>query len=440
VVRHAGIAVAVAAGGWLPAPALAQGRLTLPAVAMPVRAAERTAPGARPLASESPEPAARQPASTHDSRTQYPWLMSNSYVGLNVGFLHYPFSTQQLESGHRAEAVRVGRAAGQAVLFGRHFNEYFSFQAAYTRPVRYVTYVNVNGTGSDKTVWMAFGEFALRGRLPIGDRVAVYGDAGLGLTSRRGFTIGDATVVRDSQYAAMVVGAGVEYHVNPAWDVVAGVTRIPANREDNQPRAVLLTGGIRYNLRPLPVERVVENAQTDSVFPENVIHLGFSTSSLGYGVNHFFAGRVPIFWGGHVEVDRGWAVHYQRNIFHTRKRLAVDLGASVSRWKSRQNGDRFTTLSVYPLLRLTVVRGRNADWFLMYSPAGPSRMTRKVVDDVETGTNRFTFQDMMGMGVFAGRRRSVMFSVAIVHFSNGNLFPRNPGVSVPLTFGLGYTF
>ena len=89
---------------------------------------------------------------------------------------------------------------------------------------------------------------------------------------------------------------------------------------------------------------------------------------------------------------------------------------------------------------LTLLRTRQADWFVSYAPAGPSRMTRKMVDDLETGTNRFTFQDMMGMGVFAGRNRNVMFSVTIIHFSNGNLFPRNPGVSVPLTFSLGYTF
>ena len=438
MVRHAWIAITVAVGVWIPAPAWSQGRLILPTVTVPARA-DGPAPSS-PLALDGTEPAATQPASIHDSRTQYPWLMSNSYLGLNVGFLHYPFSKQQLESGHRVESVRVGHAAGQAVLFGRHFNEHVSVHAAYTRPVRYVTYMNVNGTGSNKTVWMAFAEFALRGRLPVDERVSVYAEAGLALTSRRGFTIGDTVVVRDAQYAAMVIGAGLEYHLNPTWDLVGGITRVPANRDDNQPRSVLLTGGIRYNLRPLPVERVVENAQSSFIFPENVIHIGFSTSALGYGVNNFFSGRVPIFWGGNVEVDRGWSVHYQRNIFHTRKRLAVDMGASISRWKSRVNGDRFTTLSVYPQLRLTIVRGRNADWFLTYSPAGPSRMTRKVVDDVETGTNRFTFQDMMGMGVFAGKRRNVMFSVTIVHFSNGNLFPRNPGVSVPLTFAMGYTF
>ncbi len=441
MLRCSWLLVGAIVAGWPSASAIAQTRIALPDLRQQILKTGAPAPlDGRPERPSAPATDTDQVGPQPDTRTQYPPMLANSFLVLNAGFIHYPFSVEQLEPGHTASSVRPGRIAGQVVLFGHHFNEYVSAQAGYTRPVRYVTYANVNRTGIDKTVWMAFGEFTLRGRVPVHERVALYADAGLGLTSRRGFEIDGQQVVRDAQYASLVIGAGLEYQINRTWDVLAGVRRTPANLEDNQPRTLFLSGGIRYNIRPLTPERVEHNSTGGYVFPENVIQFGFSTSSFGYGVNNFFAGKVPIFWGGNVEVDRGWGVHYQRNLFHSRKRFAFDLGTSVARWKSRKNGDRFTTLSVYPLVRLTLLRTRQADWFVSYAPAGPSRMTRKMVDDLETGTNRFTFQDMMGMGIFAGRNRNVMFSVTIIHFSNGNLFPRNPGVSVPLTFSLGYTF
>lgn len=394
-------------------------------------------PETRPADIDAPH---QKRPSRSDPRTQYPWLLANSYLGISAGYIHYPFSFRQLEPGSRADSVRIGRAAGQIVLFGRHFNRYFSAQMGYTRPVRYVTYVNVNRTGSSKTVWMVFGEFTLRARAPVNERVAIYGDASLGITNRRGFTLDGAPVVKDANFASLFVGGGLEYSVNTTWDVLAGLTYAPGSALHTQPRTLFVSGGVRYNLRPLSAERVEKNAQAGFVFPENLVQIGFSTGRFGYGVNKFFASRVPIFWDGHVAVDRGFSIHYQRNLFHSRKMFAFDVGTSVSQWRSEKNREKFVTLSVYTLLRLTVLRTRAADWFVSYSPAGPSRMTRKVVDDIETGTNRFTFQDFMGMGVFAGRNRNIMLGITIVHYSNGNLFPRNPGVSVPLTFSAGYTF
>jgi hypothetical protein len=46
----------------------------------------------------------------------------------------------------------------------------------------------------------------------------------------------------------------------------------------------------------------------------------------------------------------------------------------------------------------------------------------------------------MGFGVFAGKQKQLNAEIKIAHYSNGNLFPQNNGVMVPLTFGLGYSF
>jgi hypothetical protein len=46
----------------------------------------------------------------------------------------------------------------------------------------------------------------------------------------------------------------------------------------------------------------------------------------------------------------------------------------------------------------------------------------------------------MGIGILAGKKRNLEAGIKIAHYSNGNIFPQNNGVMIPLTFGLGYTW
>jgi hypothetical protein len=266
----------------------------------------------------------------------------------------------------------------------------------------------------------------------------VYGEAGLGITSRRGVTVGDVPAIAPAHYASVLLGGGAEYHLSSAWDLAVGATYSPGSARHRQPRTVLASGGFRYNLRPLPAERIAANRGTDADFPENVVQVEYTTG-VGYGVNDFVSKKVPIFWGGAVKIARGVAVHFQRNVFHTRRRFAFDLGASASYWRSRGERDRFVALSLYPLFRLTAVRTRPADLYLFYSLAGPSWVSRSVIDGRDTG-GAFTFQDFMGVGAFLGRARRVSAAIKINHYSNGNLLTDNAGIKVPLTLGLGLTF
>jgi hypothetical protein len=167
--------------------------------------------------------------------------------------------------------------------------------------------------------------------------------------------------------------------------------------------------------------------------------VGYSANTFAYGLNHFFSRTVPVFWWGEVETRQGVTLDYERNMFHTRKRFAFDLGASASYWKSSGKNDIFRTLSVYPLLRFTVRRTQSADVYVNYSLAGPSYVSRTVIDDRDTGV-RFTFQDFMGLGVFLGKNRRTSVEIGIKHYSNGNMFPRNAGITIPLTLSLGQTF
>jgi hypothetical protein len=44
----------------------------------------------------------------------------------------------------------------------------------------------------------------------------------------------------------------------------------------------------------------------------------------------------------------------------------------------------------------------------------------------------------MGVGAYTGKKRNVYAGIRIAHYSNGNLFPQNDGVMIPLIFSVGY--
>jgi opacity protein-like surface antigen len=378
------------------------------------------------------------PAPSEDTRTQYPTLLANSFFSVNIGHIDYPFGNRQLERGFQATKVEIPRVTVRVVLFGHQFNKYLSAQATYMRPVRYVSYTGINGESGGHHVWMHFGGVTLKPQVPITPRVTVYGEAGIGITSRHGFEIGSTPVVRDANFGSAVLGGGLDYHVTPNWDLTAGVTYLGGSTADDQPRTVFSSAGFRYNMRPLPAEQVAANRDAGYWFPRQLVQLEYTTG-VGYGVNTFVSKKVPVFWGGNVKVDRGIAVHYDRNVFHTRKVFSFDIGTSASSWRSRDERQRFSTLSFYPLFRLTLLRRAPADLYFQYSVAGPTYISQRVLDGRNTG-HRFTFQDFMGVGLFLGPERKVALGLKINHYSNGNIFTENAGVKVPLTLTAAYVF
>jgi len=374
-----------------------------------------------------------------DTRTQYPRLLQNSYIAINVGAVDQPFSQAELQPGFRAASIDVPRIDVRVMLVGHEFNRFLSAQASYMRPLNYVTYTSVRPGDTDAHhVRVNFGGVTLKAHAPLGGRWSAYGEGGLGFTSRTGFDIGDTPVVTDAHYASPLVGGGIEYRITPAWDLTGGVTYSPGRAAVNQPRTVFSSGGFRYTMRPLPPDRVEANRDAGFVFPRQIVQVEYS-SGTGYAVNNFVSRKVPIFWGGHAKVDFGIAPHYERNVFHTRRVFGLDVGASAGFYKTRENNDRFYTLSVYPLFRFTFLRARLADMYFAYSLAGPTYISKIVLDDLNTGRH-FTFQDFMGIGWFAGRSRNLNIGVKINHYSNGNIFTQNAGVKIPLTFSLGYAF
>ena len=383
------------------------------------------------------DPAATPPV-REDPRAQFPSFLVDSFFSVSLGYIGYDFSQRQLGPGFRADSIAIPRAAARVALFGHQFNEHLSAQLLYMRPFDHVAYRDVNGDLKSHQVRMHFGGVSFTSRVPLTGRVSAYGEGGLGFTSRRGFAPDGTVAVSSATYPSVILGAGLEYRVNRGWDLTGGVTYLPGHARHDQGHTLLTTAGFRYTARRLPAHRVEETRRSGFVFPVNLVQVEYSTG-VGYGINRFVSRKVPIFWDGDVKVDRGLAVHYERNVFHTKKIFALSFGASTSVWRSQSDGAKFFTLSAYPLLRFTLVRTKPADFYVCYSLAGPTYISRSVIGGLDTGRH-FTFQDFIGMGVFIGNRRNVSIGVKINHYSNGNVFTDNAGVKVPLTFGFGYTF
>ena len=374
-----------------------------------------------------------------DARAQYPKFLSNSYFNINIGYFNYPFSSEQLEPSYSVGVIEVPHIGVRVVLLGHQINQYLSAQVSYMRPVKYVKYKNINGDKTDHFVWMHFGSLTAKAQLPLNNKLSVFGEAGLGILSRSGFEVNNQPVVRDASYGTLIAGGGLQFKLNNKWDFLLSANYIPGKEKFRQPHTVYYSVGFKYNMRPLPAERVATNASGGYIFPKNILQVGYSTNHFGYRVNNFVSKKVPIFWGGSVEIERGTWMRYTRNVYHTRKVFALDVGTSFGWWRSKKNKNEFFTLSVFPQFKFNLLRTKPFDLYLNYSLAGPSYISERIVDDLNTGRH-FTFQDFMGMGIFTGKKRNINAEININHYSNGNIFTENAGVKIPLTFNLGYSF
>lgn len=372
-----------------------------------------------------------------EKRIQYPKSLKNSYFGVNMGYINYPFSSMQLEPGFTAQSVSIPHIAARLILYGHQFNKYLSAQISYMRPVGWVLYKNINGDQSNHSVWMNVGGLTLATQVPVSKNFSLFAEAGLGMVTRKGIYYGNTAVIKNAAYATGLFGAALQYHLNKKWDLQVSSTWSPAHAKEKQPHTIFYSTGFNYHLRELSKEKVQSNIKSGNYFAKQLLQFSFTTNGLGYGVNNFISKKLHIFWGGAVPLKQGFSVNYQRNIFHARKVFSLDWAAGMGYWKSDKKEDEFFTMSLYPVMRFTAFRSPKTDFFFEYTVAGPTFISKTFIGNEKTG-KKFTFYDAMGIGIFTGKKKNLNAGLRIAHFSNGNIFPENNGVKVPLTFSLGY--
>ena len=372
-----------------------------------------------------------------ERRIQYPFGLKNAYFGINIGYINYPFSSAQLEPGFSVEKVVIPHIAPRITLYGYQFSKYLSAQITYMRPVDWVTYNNINGDKVTHSVWMNVGGLTLATQLPLGKKFSLFAEAGLGIVTRKGFEIDYKPVVKNATYATGLFGGALQFHLNRKWDLQLNATWSPADAKNKQPATTFYSFGFNYRMKELSKEKVASNIKSGYYFAKHFLQASFTTNAFHYGANDLFSKTLPLFWGGAAHLKQGFSVNYQRNIFHARKVFSLDWAAGIGYWRSRNNNDKFLTLSVYPVLRFTAFRSPKTDLFFEYTVAGPTYISKTLIDKETTGRH-FTFYDAMGIGMFTGKKKNLNAGIRIAHFSNGNIFPQNNGVKVPLTFSFGY--
>ena len=378
-----------------------------------------------------------------DNRYQIPKFLQKSYFEITAGYIDYPFSERQLEPGYSLHSVSVRHAAVRLVLLGYKFNDYLSAQVTYMRPVLWVNYkyykqADYNNVFS-RTVWTNVGGLTIKPTLPIGKRFNIYGEAGLSIITRNGFSDNQGnTVVADANFATCIFGVGAMYNVSRKIGTQIIANYSPSDTKHNQPYTSYLGAGIQYRFQPIDDEKIENAVKKERIFPKQWLQVGYTTNTAGYGVNNFVAG-LNIFWGGDSEVKRGTFITYQRNVFHSPKMFALDWGANVSVLQTNKNEEDFFALSLFPVFRLNFLYTKPLDAYFYYIVAGPTYISKTILDGNNTG-KKFTFYDAMALGCFLGKQRSINAELRIAHYSNGNIFPANGGVKIPLTLNIGYSF
>lgn len=385
---------------------------------------------------------------SQERRAQIPHWMQNSYFEVTPGAIFYDFSAQQLNPGFTLTApVEIPHTAMRLVFTGVDFNKYLSARITYMRPVLWVRYAyrdNETNITGNRSVWTNVGGITLQGTWPVTQLFSVFGEGGLGIITRRGISdwITHKEIIPTANYATTFWGAGVQYALSNRWELQALINYSPAKEKLKQPATTFTGAGFVYHYAAFSEQRVQHSISKKHINPEQWLQIGYTSNAAGYNINKFFANKYfPVFWGGDARVSSGLSLNYQRNIFYSPGIFAVDWGINAGLWNTNYsvNGDddRFFTLSVFPVFRLNWLHAKSFDSYFYYTISAPTYISATRVDNQQVGKH-FTFMDNMGLGFFIGPQRKLNAELKIGHYSNGNLFPNNPGVMIPLSLQLGY--
>ncbi len=379
---------------------------------------------------------------SQDERFQLPLALQKAYFEINVGSIDYNFNKSQFESldDYTYQSVEVPHTAVRLVLFGYQFNPYFSAQISYMRPVYWVNYKYTNSNYTQKSsVWMNIAGLSVKAQLPVVKNITLFGEFGLGIITRLGgVSYRGAVIVKEANYNSYLLGGGFKYNLNPKIDLLLSSVYSPKKMAVRQPAISFVSAGFSYNLHRLPEEKIKDLKTGAIIHPKHLFQVGYSSLVFGYGINNSFS-KIPLFWGGNSEVNHGFSMDYQQNVFRTAKYFSLDWGVGASFLKSNINKESFYTISAYPVFRFDFLHTRPFDAYAYYSIAGPSFISKTIIDDIDCG-KKFTFQDNMGFGLLIGDHRNYNLEFKIGHYSNGNLFTQNAGVKIPFSLNVGYAF
>ena len=382
------------------------------------------------------------------SKAQPSKFLSKSYYSINFGGIFYPFSNDNLIDGYKTDSYSKNYFSGR-LLLGYKIAPDLAIQFGTLRPAAWFKYNNVNNIGYERSVWINAWSLSLKKNMNLNKKLSIYGEAGIANVTRIGFSINDDIIYPDAHFASLLYGFGFNYKLNKKWRLNLNGTFLPKSEKENQPSISQVTFGFEYHINKLSKEQVEKHENNGYFFPKNTIQVSYGNSKIGFGANKFFGMSlkvgnfesfgIPVFWVGEVKAAHAFSITYQRLAFRTEKIFSLDWGVSVTAFQTEATKENVLAFSIFPTMRFYILRRKGFDMYTNYSLIGPTYLTKANLDKLNTGP-KITYQDTMGLGVFFGKKRAYNAELRIMHYSNGNIFPQNSGVAVPIQFTFGKTF
>ena len=382
------------------------------------------------------------------SKAQPSKFLSKSYYSINFGGIFYPFSNDNLIDGYKTDSYSKNYFSGR-LLLGYKIAPDLAIQFGTLRPAAWFKYNNVNNIGYERSVWINAWSLSLKKNMNLNKKLSIYGEAGVANVTRIGFSINDDIIYPDAHFASLLYGFGFNYKLNKKWRLNLNGTFLPKSEKENQPSISQVTFGFEYHINKLSKEQVEKHENNGYFFPKNTIQVSYGNSKIGFGANKFFGMSlkvgnfesfgIPVFWVGEVKAAHAFSITYQRLAFRTEKIFSLDWGVSVTAFQTEATKENVLAFSIFPTMRFYILRRKGFDMYTNYSLIGPTYLTKANLDKLNTGP-KITYQDTMGLGVFFGKKRAYNAELRIMHYSNGNIFPQNSGVAVPIQFTFGKTF
>ena len=144
----------------------------------------------------------------------------------------------------------------------------------------------------------------------------------------------------------------------------------------------------------------------------------------------------PLMWNARLKVDRSLIIGYEKSIYTSNQFFSLYAGVSSGLMKTiHPVMDDVYVLSSYLLARFYLINRPSFKTYILYSPAGPSMLSKNQF--ATTGfSNLFVFQNQFGIGWELDKNAKIGCFLKMYHYSNGDLFPVNGGIDIPLVFGV----
>jgi hypothetical protein len=160
----------------------------------------------------------------------------------------------------------------------------------------------------------------------------------------------------------------------------------------------------------------------------------------GVVLSEVYRPKQPLMWSAKLKVDRAVIIAYEKQIYSLSSYLEFYGGVSFGfLQKITEVEDKAQVTGGYLLTRLYFLNKKNLKLFFLWSPAGPSLLSKNKFSSTEF-SNRFVFQDQFGIGGRVKGDKEYEIFAKLYHFSNGSLFPINGGIDIPLLVGMGVRF